>query len=42
VAENKTIFLDADVSRAMVPAEPLPQALRKVQTRVFTSFKTGR
>jgi putrescine transport system substrate-binding protein len=42
VAENKTIFLDADVARAMVPAEPLPQALRKVQTRVFTSFKTGR
>lgn len=42
VAENKTIFLDADVARAMVPAEPLPQALRKVQTRVFTNFKTGR
>ena len=42
VAENKTIFLDAAVAKIMVPARPLPQALRKVQTRTFTNFKAGR
>lgn len=42
VAENKTIFLEPAVAKTMVPAESLPQALRKVQTRTFTNFKTGR
>ena len=42
VAENKTIFLEPAVAKTMVPAESLPQALRKVQTRTFTNFKAGR
>ena len=42
VAENKTIFLDSAVAKIMVPARPLPLALRKVQTRTFTNFKAGR
>ncbi|MBK9348134.1 MAG: polyamine ABC transporter substrate-binding protein [Burkholderiales bacterium] len=42
VAENKTIFLEPAVAKVMVPAESLPQALRKVQTRTFTNFKAGR
>jgi putrescine transport system substrate-binding protein len=42
VAENKTIFLDAAAMKTMVAPDALPQAVRKVQTRVFTSFKTGR
>jgi putrescine transport system substrate-binding protein len=42
VAENKSIFLDADVAKAMVPPDALPQTVRKVQTRTFTNFKAGR
>jgi putrescine transport system substrate-binding protein len=42
VAENKTIFLDAAAMKTMVAPDALPQVVRKVQTRVFTSFKTGR
>jgi putrescine transport system substrate-binding protein len=42
VAENKTIFLDAAAMKTMAAPDALPQAVRKVQTRVFTSFKTGR
>ena len=42
VAENKTIFLaDADKKR-MTPPDAVPQDIRRVQTRIFTSFKAGR
>jgi len=42
VAGNKTIFLsDADKAR-MTPPDALPQAIRRVQTRVFTNFKAGK
>jgi putrescine transport system substrate-binding protein len=42
VAENKTIFLaDADQARMTAP-DAVPQAIRRVQTRIFTNFKAGR
>ena len=42
VASNQTIFLsEADKSR-MTPPDAVPQAIRRVQTRVFTNFKAGR
>ena len=42
VAENKTIFLsDADKTR-MTPPDAAPQDIRRVQTRIFTSFKAGK
>ena len=42
VAENKTIFLaDADKKR-LTPPDAVPQDIRRVQTRIFTSFKAGR
>jgi putrescine transport system substrate-binding protein len=42
VAENTTIFLsDADKKLMHAPDAP-PQAIKRVQTRVFTSFKAGR
>jgi len=42
VADNKTIFLEPEAMKAMVAPDALPQAVRKVQTRTFTTFKTGR
>ena len=42
VAENKTIFLsDADKKR-LTPPDAVPQDIRRVQTRIFTSFKAGK
>jgi putrescine transport system substrate-binding protein len=42
VAENKTIFLsDADKKR-MTPPDAAPQDIRRVQTRIFTSFKAAK
>jgi putrescine transport system substrate-binding protein len=42
VAENKSIFLsDADKKR-MAPPDAVPQDIRRVQTRIFTSFKAGK
>jgi putrescine transport system substrate-binding protein len=42
VAENKTIFLsDADKARMTAP-DAVPQAIRRVETRVFTNFKAGK
>jgi putrescine transport system substrate-binding protein len=42
VAENKTIFLsDADKKR-MTPPDAAPQDIKRVQTRIFTSFKAGK
>jgi putrescine transport system substrate-binding protein len=42
VAENKSIFLDAAATKTMVAPDALPQDIRKVQTRTFSSFKTGK
>jgi putrescine transport system substrate-binding protein len=42
VAENKTIFLsDADKKR-LTPPDAAPQDVKRVQTRIFTSFKAGK
>ncbi len=42
VAENKSIFLDAAATKTMIAPDALPQDIRKVQTRTFSSFKTGK
>jgi putrescine transport system substrate-binding protein len=42
VAENKSIFLDSAAIKSMVAPDALPQAIRKVQTRTYTNFKTAR
>ena len=42
VAENKTIFLAAADKARMTPPDAVPQAIRRVQTRIFTNFKAGR
>jgi putrescine transport system substrate-binding protein len=42
VADNKSIFLEPAAMKSMVAPDALPQAIRKVQTRTFTNFKTGR
>jgi putrescine transport system substrate-binding protein len=42
VADNKSIFLEPASMKTMVAPDALPQPIRKVQTRTFTSFKTGR
>ena len=42
VAENRTIFpSEADLAR-MTPPNAVPQAIRRVQTRIFTNFKAGK
>ena len=42
VAENKTIFLsDADKKR-MTPPDAAPQDIKRVQTRIFTTFKASK
>ena len=42
VAENRTIFLsDADKAKMTAP-DAVPQAIRRVETRVFTNFKAGK
>ncbi len=42
VAENKSVFLSAaDLARMTAP-DSLPQDIRRVQTRIFTGFKSGR
>ena len=42
VAENKSIFLDPTASKSMIAPDALPQEIRKVQTRTFSNFKTGK
>lgn len=42
VAQNKTIFLDAAAAKTMIAPDSLPQDLRRVQTRTFSDFKTGK
>jgi len=42
VAQNATIFLPAADLARMTPPDAVPQAIRRVQTRIFTNFKAGR
>ena len=42
VAENKSIFLDESAAKTMMAPDALPQDMRKVQTRTFSNFKTGK
>ncbi|MEO7338146.1 MAG: extracellular solute-binding protein [Caldimonas sp.] len=42
VAENKTIFLSSADQGRMTPPDAVPQAIRRVQTRIFTNFKAGK
>jgi putrescine transport system substrate-binding protein len=42
VADNKTIFLSDDDKKRLTPPDALPQDIRRMQTRVFTSFKTAK
>ncbi|NUZ04359.1 polyamine ABC transporter substrate-binding protein [Piscinibacter koreensis] len=42
VAQNKTIFLSAEDKARMTPPDAVPQAIRRVQTRIFTNFKAGK
>ncbi len=41
VAANKSIFLGAQDLARMTAPDSLPQDIRRVQTRIFTSFKAG-
>ncbi|MEP6739847.1 MAG: polyamine ABC transporter substrate-binding protein [Caldimonas sp.] len=42
VAQNKTIFLSAEDKARMTPPNAVSQAIRRVQTRIFTNFKAGK
>jgi putrescine transport system substrate-binding protein len=42
VAENPTIFLTADEMSHMTVPDTVPQDIRRVQTRTFTTFKANR
>ncbi|WP_085315190.1 polyamine ABC transporter substrate-binding protein [Derxia lacustris] len=42
VGENKTIFLSPEDTKKMVAPDTVSQDIRRVQTRLFTSFKSGR
>ncbi|WP_229426949.1 polyamine ABC transporter substrate-binding protein [Massilia atriviolacea] len=42
VAENKSVFLSDEDLKKMIPPEAVPQDIRRVMTRTFTKFKTGR
>ena len=42
VAENKSIFLSDADKKLMTAPDSVPQPIRRVQTRVFTSFKAGK
>jgi putrescine transport system substrate-binding protein len=42
VADNKTVFLGAADMAKMTPPDSVPQDIRRVQTRIFTRFKSGR
>ncbi len=41
VADNATIFLSATDMQKLTPPDAVPQDIRRVQTRIFTSFKAG-
>jgi len=42
VASNPTIFLSAADKARMTAPDAVPQAIRRVQTRIFTNFKAGK
>ncbi|WP_034410537.1 polyamine ABC transporter substrate-binding protein [Derxia gummosa] len=42
VGENKTIFLAPEDTKKMIAPDTVSQDIRRVQTRLFTSFKSGR
>ena len=42
VAENTTIFLSKADQQRVTPPDAAPQDIRRVQTRIFTSFKAGK
>ncbi len=42
VAQNTTIFLSDADKKIMTAPDSVPQAIRRVQTRVFTAFKAGK
>jgi putrescine transport system substrate-binding protein len=42
VAENKTVFLSATDMAKMTAPDSVPQDIRRVQTRIFTKFKSGK
>ena len=42
VAANPTIFLSVADKARMTPPDAVPQAIRRVQTRIFTNFKAGK
>ena len=41
VAENPSIFLSAADMKKMTAPDAVPQEIRRVQTRIFTTFKAG-
>jgi putrescine transport system substrate-binding protein len=41
VADNPTIFLSPGDLKKMTTADAVPQDIRRIQTRIFTSFKAG-
>jgi len=41
VATNPSVFLKPDDLARMTVPDSLPQDIKRVQTRAFTSFKTG-
>jgi putrescine transport system substrate-binding protein len=42
VAENKSIFLSPQALAKMTPPDSLPQDIRRIQTRTFTTFKAAK
>jgi putrescine transport system substrate-binding protein len=42
IAENKTVFLAEEDLKKMVPPQAVSADIRRVITRTFTKFKTGR
>lgn len=42
IAENKTVFLSDEDLKKMIAPEVVPMEIRRVMTRTFTKFKTGR
>jgi putrescine transport system substrate-binding protein len=42
VASNKTVFLPAEDAKKLVAPDTLPNDIRRVQTRTFSTFKVGK
>jgi putrescine transport system substrate-binding protein len=41
VAENPTVFLSPEDLKKMTPPDSVPQDIRRLQTRIFTSYRAG-